>query len=68
MKVAPVIDDSNPFVTITLTRKEAILLKQLVQYDIDRYKTALGDDVFSERGANDILGYPLCTELKALGV
>lgn len=69
MEVKRVIENTDiPFVTITLTKKEADVLKRLVRYNIDEYIDNCGFNVFGEFPANDVFAGPLYRKLKDAGV
>lgn len=69
MKVERVeVEDNTPFVTITLTRKEAEILKELIRYDINGYRTSYSETLHLPQDANEVFAFPLFNKLKSLGV
>ena len=69
MKVERVeVEDNNPFVTITLTRKEAEILKELCHYNIDDITHKWGYEYKFPKDANETFGYPMHRQLLDLGV
>lgn len=68
MKVKRYDDEDNPFVTITLTKREASILKKLITYNIEDYSNSLGRPVNVPLGSNTTFAHPLYTELENLGV
>lgn len=61
MKVVNAVYDETPVVTIAFTRNEVNLLRRLVNYDIDLYKSpGSGSLIFEpDQKANDVLAQPL---------